>query len=109
MIIIILLYLYPLMGLIHVISAIVRYFSQRELYPGYHKRITNYLLGVIIYFLILGSLILLGVDHSGFYTLYIGFIPWLLAAYFWNTLYRKAEIVPNEEAETLPDTEVGFF
>jgi len=90
---IILLYLYPLMGLVHIVSAIGRYFTRVEKYPGYKERLGKYLLGVIIYFalIFIVNALIPSQSHNQFpssvITIYFFIIPWGFAAYFWSTIY----------------------
>ena len=98
---IIFLYLYPLMGLTHIICAIGRYFGV-EKYVGYKDRLGKYLLGVLIYFFLIflvNSLIPSQSANqfpSSLITIYFFMIPWGFAAYYWSTIYKSG----NEEIAT---------
>ncbi len=108
MIFILLLYIYPLMGFVHVLSALGRYFAGDDLYPGYKQKLGKYLLGVLIYFVIIfvvNALIPSQQSHqfpSAIITLYFFIIPWGFAAYFWSTIFYKSH-EDTVEHDSSPD------
>lgn len=83
------------MGIIHVLGAIIRFCFGKELYPDYKKKLGTYLSMVGIYFLIMiaGTYIeFLNAymsNHLG--VLYVFFVPWFIAGYYWAIIYGGTE------------------
>lgn len=96
---IILLYLYPLMGLIHLVGAFIRFCFGKDKYPDYKKKLASYLLIVGIYFLLMIAATNIPFIYSHISntigTIYIGIIPWFIAGYYWTIIYGPTEKKPS--------------
>jgi len=99
---IVFLYLYPLMGLIHVLGAIIRLGFGKNRYPGYKNKLAKYLLIVGIYFLVI--VLFEKVDLVGNHLnnsmglAYLFGLPWIIAGYYWHIIYKE-EKKEMEESE----------
>jgi len=93
---------YPIMGLVHVISALIRFCFGANRYPGYKSKLGTYLALVALYFLQLYLFtevldIRFGSDFwEEMLMVYVFVVPWSLAAYFWMTIYHKPAKNPEK-------------
>lgn len=84
-----------LMGVFHVLSAMIRYFGGENKYPGYKKNLAWYLFAVLAYFLI--PFIMWNVLHlernvnryENAMLVYLFVLPWGLAVSYWMIIYKK--------------------
>ena len=102
----ILMLIYPLFGLIQVLDGIINRLVASNQSKAYTKRLDRYLIGVVLYFVILYLTTNASepVINSGqFMILYLFVLPWGLAIYKWRT---RAFKVKNLDTEVLHNEEV---
>ena len=95
--------IYPLMGIIHFIKALYKYFMIDDDQLKYKSELFKYILGVILYFLIL--LIawnILNIErnmdkYEDLLMIYLFIIPWILAIYYWKINYRFKKLKTNDK------------
>jgi hypothetical protein len=89
----VLFWLYPIICIVQVFSAIYRYFIGKDHYSGYKYKLRIYLIFVLIYFLLLKIFWeIFDVErnmnsYEEFLMFYILVVPWPLAIYFWKIIY----------------------
>lgn len=89
----VLFWFYPIIGIVQVFSAIYRYFFGKDHYSGYKYKLGIYLISVLIYFLLLKIFWeIFDVErnmnsYEEFFMFYILIVPWPLAIYFWKIIY----------------------
>jgi len=97
--------LYPLMGIIHVIGALLRLCFGNKIYTTYKSKLAKYLLIVGIYFLIM--ILFTNVEYLNGHitndlgTVYIAIIPWFIAVYYWTIIYGITKTNTTKETHSL--------
>ncbi len=112
----ILMLLYLLFGLIQVLDGIIRRIAGKNQPREYTKRLDKYLLGVLLYFVILYLTVNANepaVNSGQFMIIYLFVVPWAFVIYKWRTRAFKSigQVVEIEQNEKAPEdrNHNGYF